>query len=96
MSAIAPLVHVDDDPEERLNPVGDLLQQTEDIVYPDDLATVVPSDLENAALTVGEFADAFQVLIAPRRLLLDIRRFRRHGRGRLPYRHSGWAGGWCR
>ena len=72
LSAIAPQVDVDGDPEERLNSVGNLLEQTEDIVYPDDLATVVPSDLENAALTVGEFADAFQVLIAPGRLLLDI------------------------
>ena len=79
VSAIAPQVHADGDPEERLNPVGDLLEQAEDIGDSDDFATVVPPDLQDAAPAVGEPADALEVLVAPRPLPLDVLGFKRHG-----------------
>ena len=74
-------VHLDDDAEQRLHLVGDLLEEPINIAHPDDLPAVVPADLEDAALGVGESADPLQVLVAPGRLPLDDLGLRRHEHG---------------
>ena len=89
-------VDIDNDAEERLRLVGNLLKQAQNVADPDDLAAVVPADLEDAALGVGESADPLQVFVPPGRLPLDVLGLRRHRRGRLPCRRRGWAAGWYR
>ena len=63
------------------------------ITHPDDLAAVVPADLEDTALSVGKSVDPLQVLVVLRGFPLDILRFTRHGHRRLPCGRREWVGG---
>ena len=65
-------VHFHDDAEKRLNLVGDLFEELEDVLHSNGFAPVVPADLQHAALRIGEPADPLQVLVTPRPLPFDV------------------------
>ena len=78
-AALRSQIHLDHDAEQRSHFGRDVLQQREDVAYSDDIAVVVPADLENAALRVREAADPGEVVVAPGALPLDALGLGRHG-----------------
>ena len=52
-------VHVNYDAEQCLRLVGDLFEQSENILYSDHLTPVILADFQYATLSVGEAADPF-------------------------------------
>ena len=61
-------VHLHDDAEEGAYLLRQVPQESGGILESDDLPPVVPPDLQDAPLRVGEPADPLQVLVPPRRL----------------------------
>lgn len=72
MAVLLNQLHVADDSEQIAHLVRKLLQESMRIGEAHDPPVVVPTDLQHTPVGVREPADPLQILVAPRRLPLDV------------------------